>query len=112
MASAKEKFYSDGAYEFVCENKSDRPMNQFGHSPFTKDSYLSTHQRQESDGADGTDDHQHPQQEDFSFMSKSLLDEQSAAEIQDDLADDSEPEAQESDNSSVDEDDPPPTDSA
>jgi hypothetical protein len=44
MASAKHKFFNDGSYEHVLLAKLDRPANEYGHSLFTKDSYLTTFQ--------------------------------------------------------------------
>jgi hypothetical protein len=52
MTSAKDEFFSNGAYEHVLANKQDRDIqpNSFGHSPFSRDSYLSSKQ-DESEGA-------------------------------------------------------------
>jgi hypothetical protein len=52
MASAKQRFFTNGAYEHVLANKEDRDIqpDAFAHSPFSRDSYLST-QREEYEGA-------------------------------------------------------------
>ena len=101
MAAAKELFYNDGAYEMVMLNKVDRHDNRHGHSPFTKDSYLSTHQREDSEGANHADD-----QEDVSIMSKPILDEAEANAIQDEVASEPEDADHLSDASDVEEDEP------
>ena len=79
-------------------NKNDRPENEFGHSPFNRDSYLSTYGQQVSKGADTTAD-QEDHQEDIDIMSTPVLSEQESEALQDELAasadnppdDDSEP---------------------
>ena len=101
MASAKEKFYNDGAYEMVMLNKVDRHDNKHGHSPFTKDSYLSINQREDSDRANHEDD-----QEDVSIMSKPILNEAEANAIQDEVASEPEDADHLSDASDVEEDEP------
>ena len=52
MTSAKQRFFTNGAYEHVLANKEDRDIqpDAFAHSPFSRDSYLST-QREEYEGA-------------------------------------------------------------
>ena len=55
MKSAKEKKFSDGSYEQVLLMKSDHD-NEFGHSPFCRDSYVSTQPRGESEGAESEDE--------------------------------------------------------
>jgi hypothetical protein len=67
MKSAKEKFFSDGAYEQVLLMKSDHD-NEFGHSPFCRDSYVSTQPQGESEGADSEDEP--PFQENISIRPK------------------------------------------
>jgi hypothetical protein len=60
MASAKHKFFTNGAYEHVLANKQDRDIqpDTFVHSPFTKDSYLSTQREvtEEADSSQGQDE--------------------------------------------------------
>ena len=51
LASAKNKFFSDGSFEYVLSAKQDRPNNVFGHSAFGKDSYLCTQRAQVTEGA-------------------------------------------------------------
>ena len=57
MRSAQDNFFSDGSYEQVLAIKSEN-LNSFGHSPFSRDSYLSTRPMQESEGAESEDDPQ------------------------------------------------------
>ena len=81
MISAKDKYFSDGLYEQVLLVKEDRQVNdQFGHSPFSRDSYLSTRPTQESEGADTYDDP--PEQEDISILSKTAPRESEAEILQ------------------------------
>jgi hypothetical protein len=82
-------------------NKNDRPENEFGHSPFNRDSYLSTQQLQASEGANTT--HDHDPQEDIGIMSKPMLSEEDSQALQDELAEDDD--AVDSDPSSVDDPD-------
>ena len=69
MASAKAKYFTDGSYEQVMLAKTQRTANRHGHSPFSKDSYLSTSEQQVPAGA--YTQHEEPllQQEDISITS-------------------------------------------
>jgi hypothetical protein len=71
MVSAKDRFCSDGSYEQVLMAKAERQHNQFGHSSFSRDSYLSTQPMRASEGADTEDDG--APQESISIMSKPKL---------------------------------------
>ena len=66
MTSAKRKFFENGAYELVLTAKMDRQSNKFGHSAFSRDSYLSTRPSPTPEGANSEDDEQ--TQEDISIM--------------------------------------------
>ena len=83
MTSAKRKFFTDGSYEQVLLAKLDRPDNDYGHSPFTKDSYLMSFQEQEPDGTDHVHD-QELQQEDISIMAPALEEQEGRSLAEDD----------------------------
>jgi hypothetical protein len=103
MASAKQKFFTDGSYEQVLLAKAERQCNKFGHSPFSRDSYLSTQPSRESEEADIEDEPTN--QEDISIMSKSRLNEKEAQLLQATLAKERDSKGYESDRSSVEEND-------
>ena len=102
MASAKAKFFSDGSYEQVLLAKEERQHNQFGHSPFSRDSYLSTRPMGSPEGANTEDDGD--RQENISIMAKPRLSESEAELLQASIAEDRPNKGYESDKSSVDED--------
>ena len=102
MASAQDKFFTNGGYEMVLSAKADRPSNKFRHSAFTRDSYLSANQNQISEGAPIVKD---DPQDDVSIISKFNSRQREAELLQASL----EPELEEqratySDHSSVEED--------
>ena len=102
MISAQDKFFSDGSYEQVLLVKADSQQSQFGHSPFSRDSYLSTRPMQLSEEANTDDDGSPP--ENISIMSKSNLHEQESEILQATLAEERLNKGYESDKSSCDED--------
>jgi hypothetical protein len=99
MTSAKAKFFSKGAFEEVLLAKMDRQTNKFGHSPFSRDSYLSS---RTTDTSEGTDNEDEPEaQEDISITAKAAPEEQVMQVEQEENPDPG------SDHSSVDEDGDP-----
>lgn len=68
LASTMRKFFADGAYEQVLVAKMDRQTNEFGHSSFSRDSYLSTRPTRVPEGADHEDDQE--DQENISISSR------------------------------------------
>jgi hypothetical protein len=111
MISAKEKYFNDGAYEYCLDNKLDRESNVHGHSPFTRDSYLSTFQSEVPSGADNEYDPEVQDDVCIMFKASPLLDEAEAGQLQEEVGDNFDHEEDNSDDSSVDEDAQVPDDS-
>jgi hypothetical protein len=70
MSSAKNKFFNNGTYETVLAAKLDHPLNEHGHQPYGKDSYLSTNQMDVTGGADPEEDQEILYQERISAISE------------------------------------------
>ncbi len=69
MISAKKKYFNNGAYEEVLSVKLERPDNEFGHLPLSRDTYLSSYERSASEGA-YTESDESERQEDICIMAK------------------------------------------
>jgi hypothetical protein len=104
MKSSKARYFSDGTYEKVLVAKAARPNSKFGHSPYSKDSYLSTQVYLATEGADTGDDPQNRYQEDFDLNSAPRLDDQAAELLQASLTENREAEDGDSEDSEVDSD--------
>ena len=101
MAEAKDKFFHDGSYELVMQNKMSQPTADSGHSRFTKASYLSTFKPAESEGADTTED-ANEAQDSFSIGS-AIMNEEEATTLQEELTGNDDPDSEDDVEEDVDE---------
>ena len=103
MASTKEKLFNDGTYQLVMANKCGQPNTETEHSRFTKDSYLSTYQPEESDGANDTTDEPNLEPQQAETIASAIMNEQEAMTLQDLLTGNDDPPSDESPDEDVDE---------